>query len=128
MSSKKVALLGPEGTFSEEAALKVYPDTTRVFCDTIEGVFETVLKGNAKYGVVPVENSLEGSVAVTLDLLLKTSATICREIVLDINHCLLALPGTRIKDVKEVVSHPHALAQCRGYLKSLTGIKTRNFP
>ena len=126
--SLKIALLGPKGTFSEEAAARFNPGLEKVFCDSIEDVFEAVTEGRAGHGIVPVENSLEGSVAPTLELLLKTGVSICREIVLDISHCLLVLPGTKTRDIKEVISHPHALGQCKGFIKSLRGIKTRNSP
>jgi prephenate dehydratase len=126
--NERIALLGPKGTFSEEAALSFDSTIERIYCDTIEDVFEEVILGTAKYAMVPVENSLEGSVPATLEMFLKKDVTICREIVLDISHCLMGLPGTRVEEVKEVISHPHALAQCRGFLKSLKGVKTRNFP
>jgi prephenate dehydratase len=128
VTSKRVGVLGPKGTFSEEAALRFDQHMERVLYDSIEAVFEGVIDGEVRYGVVPVENSLEGSVATTLELLLNTSITICKEIILDINHCLLALWGAQISDIEEVISHPHALAQCRSYLKDLSGVKTRNFP
>jgi prephenate dehydratase len=122
-----VALLGPRGTFSEEAAIKFDGEAKRILCDTIEDVFEGVIAGEANYGIVPVENSLEGSITTTLELLLETSSTICREVVLDINHCLLTLPGTKIEEIREIISHPHALAQCRKFLRGLKKVKTRNF-
>jgi prephenate dehydratase len=125
--SGTVALLGPRGTFSEEAAIKFGGESKRILCDTIEDVFEGVIAGEVDYGIVPVENSLEGSVTTTLELLLETPLTICREVVLNINHCLLALPGTKIEDMYEIISHPHALAQCRRFLRTLKGVKTRNF-
>ncbi|RMF88956.1 MAG: prephenate dehydratase [Methanobacteriota archaeon] len=128
MSSERIAILGPKGTFSEEAALRFNPDLERAAYSSIEEVFDAVRGGAARYGVVPVENSLEGSVSATLELLLKSDIQICREIVLDITHCLMALPGTGIQEIEEVISHPHALAQCRGFLKTLPGVKTRNFP
>jgi prephenate dehydratase len=125
---ERIALLGPKGTFTGEAALKADPDADRVFYETIEDVFDAVTSGRAEKGIVPVENSLEGSVSATLEMLLSTDVSICREVVLDITHCLLGLPGAGLSDFNEVISHPHALAQCRGFLKSLKAIKTRNFP
>ncbi len=123
-----IAFLGPRGTFSEDAARRFSPTATEVLCDSIEDVFTAVIRWKAEYGILPVENSLEGSVSTTLEMLLKTEVNICSEIVLDINHFLLALPGTRLDEVREVLSHPHALAQCRGFLGSLKEVKTRNFP
>ena len=124
----RLALLGPKGTFTEEAALTADPEAERIYCETIEEVFETVAAGGAEKGIVPVENSLEGSVFATLEKLLSTNVSICREVVLDISHCLMALPGIDMSEIKEVVSHPHALAQCRNFLKSMPSVKTRNFP
>ncbi len=124
----RLALLGPKGTFTEEAALKADPRAEKIYCQTIDEVFEAVAEGRVEMGIVPVENSLEGSVFATLDLLLSTEVSICREIVLDISHCLLALPGVDVSEIKEMASHPHALAQCRGLLKSHPDVKTRNFP
>jgi prephenate dehydratase len=128
MSNSKIAILGPKGTFSEEAAVKFNLEFERVLCDSLEGVFESVKTGEAEFGIVPVENSLEGSVGNTLEMLFKSDLTICRELVLEINHNLLVLPNTKLGDITEVVSHPQALAQCREYLKSFEGLKTRNTP
>jgi len=125
--SSELALLGPGGTFSEEAAVRFAPDLNRKYCGTIEDVFESVLEGNAEYGIVPVENSLEGSVAQTLEMLNTSDVRVCREITLKINHCLMALIGTELSDIKEIVSHPHALGQCKKFIKTLPTVKTRNF-
>jgi len=124
----RISILGPRGTFSEEAARRFDPEASKVFCSSIDEVFDSVEKGKAEHGIVPVENSLEGSVAATLQLLLTTPLRICAEIVIDVKHCLLALPGSRMEDIREVISHPHALAQCRGYIKSLGDVRTRNLP
>lgn len=122
----KLATLGPKGTFSHEAALKFCRSCDILFCKDIEEIFERVEKSKAVYGIVPVENSLEGSVSLTLELLLERDAEICREIVLNINHHLLALKGAKLSSIKYVFSHPHALAQCRGAIKKLK-LSTRNF-
>ncbi|MHC1580009.1 MAG: prephenate dehydratase [Candidatus Alkanophagales archaeon] len=117
----RVAVLGPEGTFSENAArlwlrgasfqLKYY--------DSISDVFDGVLRGDVDYGVVPIENSLEGSVGETLDLLSKEPVRIVAEVLVPIRICLLA--RGELSDVKIIMSHPHALAQCREFLRSLRG-------
>jgi len=127
MSGKRVALLGPRGTFSEAAAEAFFESPEPVLKGDLEEVFEAVSCGEAEAGIVPVENSLEGSVGLTLDLLLKTELKAAGEVVLDIRHSLMALPETEIGDIKEVISHPHALAQCKGFLRDL-GVRTRNFP
>jgi len=122
----KLATLGPKGTFSHEAAVKFCKDCKIVFCSDIEEIFDAVEESRADFGIIPVENSLEGSVALTLELLLERNAEICREIVININHHLLALKGARMGSIKQVFSHPHALAQCRGIIKKLK-LGTRNF-
>lgn len=121
----KIAFLGPQGTFTEEAALRLAAlpgmEAELLPRPLIEDCAESVEDGAADYGVVPLENSLEGSVNVTLDVL-TTSAElqIVAELVLDIEHCLLAAGGT-IGEVRRIYSHPQALAQCRRYLR-------RHFP
>jgi prephenate dehydratase len=123
----KVAILGPRGTFSEEAAMKFAPEAGLELAGDIPGVFEAVASGGCDYGIVPVENSLEGPVGMTMELLMKTDLRVYAEVIVDINHCLMALPGTEIGDIREVMSHPHALAQCKGFIGA-RGIRTRNFP
>lgn len=127
MPAKKVALLGPRGTFSEEAAVAFFKTPELVLREDIEEVFEAVSRGEAEAGIVPVENSLEGSVGMTLDLLLKSDLKVAGEVVLGIRHSLMALPGVGRGEVEEVISHPHALAQCKKFLKGL-GARTRDFP
>jgi prephenate dehydratase len=122
----KVAILGPRGTYSEEAAYKFSQNPELCLCDDISEIFEKVIKEKAEYGIVPVENSLEGSVGMTLELLLKKNLKIYKEIVLDVRHNLMALPGTKINEITEVVSNPQALAQCKSMLRKLK-VKTRNF-
>ncbi len=121
----KIAILGPRGTFSEEAALR-FPKRELVLCSDIDDVFSHVISGDVDRGIVPVENSLEGSVGMTLELLQKKGVKIVGELVVDIHHTLMALPGTKLGEIEEVISHPHALAQCKGYLKN-QGVKSRNF-
>jgi prephenate dehydratase len=123
----KVAILGPRGTFSEEAALLFEESPDIELCGDIEEVFGSVISSASEFGIVPMENSLEGSIGMTSELLLKEDVKVYKEIVLDIRHSLMALPGTRIGDISEVISHPHALAQCKGTIREL-GAKTRNFP
>jgi prephenate dehydratase len=121
----RIAILGPRGTFSEEAAYKFDKSPTLSLCSDIFEIFEKVEK--KQYGIVPVENSLEGSISPTLDLLLTQNVKVYKEITIDINHNLMALPGTKISDIREIISHPHALAQCRSFIRKLK-VKTRNFP
>ena len=114
-----VAYLGPEGTFSEQAAKKYFSDRKNVFyfeCSTIPEVFEAVEKGKAGYGVVPVENSIEGSVNLTLDLLYQKNLRIAGETTQKIEHNLIVNPKTKGLNIKVIVSHPQAIAQCRKFL------------
>ena len=116
--AKRIAYLGPVGTYTEEAALSYDPQADLQPFPTIAAVGLAVSSGVTDEGVVPIENSLEGSVTYTLDLLIsQTRLSICKEIVLPIEHYLMALPGTRAPDVQVVYSHPQALAQCRIFLE-----------
>lgn len=123
----KISLLGPKGTFSEEAALKFFRNPEIVYRSEIEGIFEDVLEGRTESGLVPIENSLEGTVGITLDLLLKKDVKIRGEVIINVRHSLMALKGSTLNDVEEVISHPHALAQCRGFIKKHS-LKTKNYP
>ena len=112
-----VAYLGPNGTFSEEAALKRFGSAiTTVACDSIDDVFRTVESDAASYGVVPVENSSEGAVGRTMDLLLQTPLTICGEIQLPVHQFLMA-QQTGLAHISKIYSHPQSLAQCHHWLK-----------
>jgi prephenate dehydratase len=114
----RYAFLGPSGTFTEEALLSLgIPDLETIACSSIEDVFDAVEQGRAEAGIVPIENSVEGSVNATLDALaFESTLTIHREVVLDINHALIAEPGATIDEIEIVASHPHATAQCRRWL------------
>jgi chorismate mutase / prephenate dehydratase len=113
-----VAFLGPAGTFTHEAARALCgPDARFDACSTIDAVFESVRRKDAPLGVVPIENSTEGSVTQALDCLLEGEVRIAGEMVLDIVHCLASHAST-IADVERVYSHPQALAQCRRWLSA----------
>jgi prephenate dehydratase len=113
----RLAYLGPAGTFAEEAAIAFDPAAERVPCPSIPAVASAVEAGLADAGVVPIENSLEGAVTFTADLLIHDSNLFIRdEVVLPIHHNLLAVSGTNLGDIRVVYSHPQALAQCRTYL------------
>lgn len=109
----KVAYLGPEGTFSQAAAIKHFGLGAQTLAvSTIADVFKAVETGRVDYGVVPIENSTEGAVNLTQDLLLKTSLCVCGEVNLAIHHALLS-KQTDYRQIKQVVAHAQALAQCR---------------
>ena len=116
-----VAYLGPQGTFSEEALLSHFGSiVTTLPCESIDEVFHKVESCVTSYGIVPVENSNEGVVGRTLDLLLQTSLIVCGEVQLSIHQCLLALHSD-LKLIKKIYSHPQSLAQCHEWLN-------KNFP
>lgn len=116
----RVAFLGPEGTFTSEAAERAAIEAERDPRPTIGDVLDAVRAGQAELGVVPIENSIEGSVNLTLDELAfgPAGAYIRGEIALPISMNLLVRPGTDLSDVKIVRSQSHALAQCRGWLRA----------
>lgn len=111
-----IAFLGPLGTYSEEAALKQFGlGRGAVVCASIDEVFRTVEAGQADYGIVPVENSNEGAVGLTLDLLLSSPLKICGEVTIPVHHCLLS-KQTDIGQITHVFSHAQSLAQCHEWL------------
>jgi chorismate mutase / prephenate dehydratase len=113
-----IAFLGPEVTFSHLAARLHFGESSRYFPQTgISRVFDEVEKGSIDWGVVPVENSLEGSINTTLDRLITTPLKIRAEIFLRISQCLIS-SAKNIKDIKKIYSIPHALAQCQVWLKT----------
>jgi chorismate mutase/prephenate dehydratase len=112
----KIAYLGPEATYTHQAAIQQFGRMAEfVPSTTIADIFEAVASGRAAYGVVPVENSNEGVVSHTLDLLVEAPLTISAEIHVAIHHDLLAKAG-ELRDIHAVWSHPQALAQCREWL------------
>lgn len=112
--SRSIGVLGPEGTFSEKAAKKYSPGSNLRYFRDFDEVIAAVERGDVDIGVVPLENSLEGSVGMTLDSLLCRDVKITGEINLRVRHCLLGIG--RPEEVRVILSHPQALAQCRGYL------------
>ncbi|MFH1087030.1 MAG: prephenate dehydratase [Chloroflexota bacterium] len=119
MSKPTVAFQGEHGAYGEAAVLKFFGDAELVPCARLSDVFDAVLQDRVEYGVVPVENSQAGSINETYDLLLSYPLGIYGEVNLRVSHCLMALPGTKLKDVKKAYSHPQALAQCAEFLRRL---------
>lgn len=115
----RVGFQGEHGAYSEEAALTFFRNAEPIPCRTVRQVFESVQKRSCEYGIVPAENSLEGSVNQTYDLLLESPLKIRGETKIRIQHCLLATHGTNIADLKTVYSHPQAIAQCLIFLNDL---------
>jgi prephenate dehydratase len=114
----RVAYLGPPGTNSEVAAIRCAPDAEHVAYPTIPQVIRAVETGDAAEAVVAIENSLQGSVTDTVDMLIRDDAVrVIGELVLDIEHCLMVQPGESLTDVDVIYSHPQSLGQCRDYLE-----------
>lgn len=113
----RVVCLGPEATFSHMAAVQQFGQAIELtHTVSIADIFDEVERGRADYGVVPIENSTEGVVNVTLDMFIDSPLQICSEILLQITHSLLS-NAARLEDIRVVYSHPQALAQCCQWLK-----------
>ena len=116
-TTRRVAHLGPPGTFSEEAAIRHDASAELLPMSTIAEVFEAVASGRAECGVVPFESTLGGPVPATAELLAeRTGVEVCGEIDLPTDHCLVSRSGVTASDVRVVFSHPQALVECRDYL------------
>jgi chorismate mutase/prephenate dehydratase len=115
-----VAFQGEPGAYSEEAAYNYFSPSVSVKpCETLAIVFKTVETGQAEFGIIPIENSLEGSVGQSYDQLLETSLHVRGEAELRVIHCLIAHPGVKLDSIKKVYSHPQALGQCQAFLRHL---------
>jgi prephenate dehydratase len=123
----KVAIQGEPGSFSHEAAGKMLPRATVVPCARSAEVFDRVEHGSANAAVIPIENSLAGSVAEHFDLLLARELSIHGEFHLRIRHNLIALPGVTLQKVRRVFSHPVALDQCRNFFRSYPEVQAIPF-
>jgi len=120
MQGVVVAFQGEIGAYSEEAASHFFGPSIQVKpCERLDDVFRIVEQGEVHFGIVPIENSLEGSISQVYDLLLDSSLRVCGETELRVVHCLIASPGTRLDLIKRVYSHPQALGQCKAFLKHL---------
>jgi prephenate dehydratase len=120
----KIAFQGERGAYSEAAALHYFGKNISVLpCPDFETVFKKSLQPGF-FGMIPLENSLTGSIHENYDLLLKYDVIVSGEIKLRISHTLIALPGTKLRDIRTVYSHPQALGQCKDYLKKLPSVLT----
>lgn len=122
-SNVRVAYQGSPGSFSELAALKAYPLSVTVPCEQFEVVFKAVELWVVDKAVLPIENTLGGSIHQNCDLLLSHRLHIVGEVQLPVNHCLLALPGVKKEALKRVLSHPQAFLQCETALDKLSVIR-----
>jgi len=118
----RIAYMGPEATFSHLATLKKFGSSVgNVACDNVAEVFSRVESGDCDYGVVPIENSIEGVVTHTMDLLAESDLKICSQVMLDVTHQLMSKGS--LNQIKEIYSHPQVLGQCRGWLmKNMPGV------
>lgn len=115
----RLAYLGPAGTNTEVAAMRFDVAAEHVACPTIAAVAAAVARGDAARGVVPIENSLQGSVTETVDLLIEEEGiAVCGEVVLPIEHCLIVRPGASLEGITVIYSHPQSFGQCRHYLEA----------
>src|SRR5947208_1594203 len=119
----KIAYQGEPGAFSEAAARRVDPDAALIPCKSFDEVFDAVQAGTASYGVLPIENSIGGSIHRNYDLLLERGTPIVGEVELPVIHHLLALPGATLDGLRRVYSHPQGLAQCERFLRTLTNVE-----
>jgi prephenate dehydratase len=119
----KIAYQGEPGAFSEAAARRVDPDAQLTPCRSFDEVFDAVQAGTAAYGVLPIENSIGGSIHRNYDLLLERPLPIVGEVELPVIHHLLALPGATLDGLRRVYSHPQGLAQCERFLRTLTQVE-----
>ena len=112
----KVAYQGEPGAYSEEAGYGYFNDPTMMSKKSFRDVFEAVSSGACQSGLIPIENSLAGSIHQNYDLLLQNNLYIVGEYLLRVHHCLIGMPGVKLSDIKQAISHPQALGQCAGYL------------
>lgn len=123
----KIAIQGEPGSFSDGAAAAFLPHSKVVPCATAHEVFEKLKRRAADAALLPIENSLAGSVTQHLDLLLENEVWIEREFLLPIRHNLLARPGVSLRQVRRVLSHPVALDQCREFFRKHPNIRAESF-
>jgi arogenate/prephenate dehydratase len=119
----RIAYQGEAGAYSEAAAGKFNPEAALVPCPAFEDVFLAVESGRSTCGVLPIENSIGGTIHRNYDLLVQHELRIVGEVELPVIHSLVALPGTPIESLTQIYSHPQALAQCDRFLRSLTGVE-----
>lgn len=121
--SPTVACQGVEGAFSQIACEKMFKNPYIMYFKNFHSVFSAIEQGLCQYGILPIENSTAGSVKKVYDLMIDRKFSIVRTYRLKIDHNLLAKPGTKLSDVREIYSHEQAINQCSDFLKSLPGVK-----
>ena len=118
----KIAFQGEPGAYSEQAVFDYFGQVETVPCESFDVMFDSVVSGKSDAALAPIENSLAGSIHQNYDLLLRHDLHIVGEYFLRVQHCLIAMNGVKKEDIKKAISHPQALGQCAGYLRS-HGIK-----
>lgn len=121
--SAVVACQGTEGAYAQAACDKLFAFPSIMYTTNFRGVFNAVDSGLCKYGILPIENSIHGSVSEVYDLMQEYRFSIVRSVSLQINHALVAKRGTKLSDIKEILSHEQALGQCEKFISSLKGVK-----
>lgn len=114
----RVAFQGEAGAYSEQALFNYFGNVETLPCESFDLVFDSVATGKSDSGLIPIENSLAGSIHQNYDLLAKNNLYIVGETVLRVRHCLIAMPDVKKEEIKKAISHPQALAQCAEYLRS----------
>jgi len=113
MNTKIFSFQGVHGAYSELAGKNIYPDSKSIPCKTFEEMFESVRDKKANIAIVPIENSRSGRVGDTQRLIPESQLKIVGEYFLEVNHCLMGVPGSTLKDIKRIYSHEQGIAQCR---------------
>ena len=119
----RIAYQGEIGAYSEAAAMKFHAAADTVPCQSFDDVFAAVAGGTVTHGILPVENSIGGTIHRNYDLLAEHDLSIIGEVELLVEHCLLAYAGTTREALRRVYSHPQALAQCEQFLRTLQGVE-----
>jgi prephenate dehydratase len=118
----RVAFQGEPGAYGEQAIFNYFGNVENKPCESFDVVFDSVVSDACEFGLIPIENSLAGSIHQNYDLLLRHDLHIVGEYPLRVRHCLIAMPGVKKEEIKKAISHPQALGQCAAYLRNL-GIK-----
>jgi prephenate dehydratase len=118
----KVAFQGEPGAYSEQAVFNYFGNVETLPRESFDAVFDAVVSGASEAALIPIENSLAGSIHQNYDLLLRHNLHIVGEYLLRVRHCLITLPGVKKEGIQKAISHPQALGQCANYLRS-HGIK-----
>ena len=127
MPNNRIAFQGEPGAYSEEALFLMHPQAVSLPCREFRDVARAVLEARAEWGLLPIENSLVGSIATNFDLIADSGLAIVGEVVAPVHHCLLAVPGAGREGLRRVLSHPVALAQCERFLSGLAEVEVVAF-